>query len=178
MSRRAVDYRIVIGDSRLLRRLWNTVDVGHEADHRLSRAVARNPGGRHSGHAALDAESVLLQKSRHVLGCLVLLESKLAEAEDLIDHLLGEIPETLDFGQRLALQLGEIGRLLSRRDKTCRVQKQNRGQKNTFHLQAPIFLNRQAATGIFEACWMGGPPRWPERAGFLRRPRRRHRLNE
>src|SRR6185295_6541778 len=93
---RAFDDGIVISHAGFLGSLWYAVDVGDESNDRLARTIACCPGGRDPSDAALDIEAVLLKNSGDVFGSLVLLESKLAEAENLIDHLLGQHSKAFD----------------------------------------------------------------------------------
>src|SRR5947209_4367834 len=88
---RALDDRIVIRDTRLLRRLRNAVDVRADRDHRLATAPRRHPRRGDAGDAAFDLESVLFEDAREVFRRLDLLEAELAEAEHLIDDLLREL---------------------------------------------------------------------------------------
>src|SRR6476646_1233914 len=99
VARRAGDDRIVIGDSRLLRRLRDVVDIGAKCDDRFARSPRRDPGRRNAGDAALDREAVLLQDARQVLRRFELLEAEFAEAEHLIDHLLCELVHGLEVGR-------------------------------------------------------------------------------
>ena len=88
---RAFDHRLVIRDAGLLRRLRDAVDVGAERDDRLARSPRRHERGRNAGDAFLHGEAVLLQDVDQVAVGLELLEAQLAVAEDLVDHLLGEV---------------------------------------------------------------------------------------
>ena len=69
----------------------------------------RDPRRRNAGDAALDREAVLLEDAGQVLRRLDLLEAELAEAEDLVDHLLRELLHALDVGGGLALQARRAG---------------------------------------------------------------------
>ena len=57
--------------------------------------VATN-AGRNPGDVALHLESVLLENAGEVLHGLELLESRLAEREDLVDHLLNQLCLAID----------------------------------------------------------------------------------
>ena len=70
--------------------------------------VATHAGGN-AGDAARDLEAVLLEHAGEVLRRLLFLHPKLAEAEDLIDHLLGERRHAVDETDRLLLQARELG---------------------------------------------------------------------
>ena len=59
----------------------------------------------HAGDAAFDLEAVLLENAGQVLRRLELLEAELAEAEDLIDHLLRHHVHRVDVGGGLAFQI-------------------------------------------------------------------------
>ena len=61
MSRRSLDQRIVIGDSRLLRLDGKPVDIRHETDHRMARAIGCDEGCGHAGDTPLDREALFLQ---------------------------------------------------------------------------------------------------------------------
>ena len=63
-----------------------------------------HPRGRNPGDALLDREAVVTQDLHNELGRLDLLESELTEAEDLIDHLLGELRAAFDVGDGFALE--------------------------------------------------------------------------
>ena len=112
---RALDDRIVIRHARLLRRLRDVVDVRADRDHRLARSPRREPGGRDTGVAALDFEAVLFEDLGEIFRRLELLEAELAEAEDLVDHLLRHHAHRLDVGGGFALQLLDARRPRRRR---------------------------------------------------------------
>ena len=59
--------------------------------------------------AALDREAVLLEDAGEVLRRLEFLKAELAEAEDLIDHLLRHHAPRLDVGDGFFLQRVECG---------------------------------------------------------------------
>ena len=106
---RAGDDRILVADAGLLIRLRDVVDVGAERDDRLARAPRGDPGGRNAGEAARDLEAVLLENAGEVLRRLLFLDSELAEAEHLVDHLLREGRHAVDHVHRLLLQRGKLG---------------------------------------------------------------------
>ena len=113
VSRRARNYRLMPGDTGLLRRLWNVVDVRPERDDRLARAPTRHPRRRNAGQILLHREAVLLQDVRQILRRLEFLESEFTEAEHLIDHLLREGRHVVDVGHNfllVAVQLWRHGR--------------------------------------------------------------------
>ena len=95
-----------------LRRLRDVVEVGAERDHRLPRAPRREPRRRDPGVILLHRESVLAQQRDDVLRGLELLEAELAEAEDLVHHLLSELRAAVDVVAHLALEPREtvVGR--------------------------------------------------------------------
>src|SRR6185369_1398312 len=70
----------------------------------LARAPLREPSGRNAGVAALDREAVLLEDAGQILRRLDFLESELAEAEDLVDHLLRECRQRVDEAHRFGLE--------------------------------------------------------------------------
>jgi hypothetical protein len=117
---RALDDRVVVGDAWFLRGLGYAVYVGDEGDNRFPRAVRGDPRRRHTGDAAVYLEAILFEDAGYVLRRLVFLESELAEAEDLIDHLLGKHPKAFDFGDCLALQISEGRRGLGSGRDSCR----------------------------------------------------------
>src|SRR5882757_4290192 len=86
MSGRSLDHGLVIGYPRLLRGLWNAIDIRTKRNNRFARAPGRGPSGRNSEYPSLYFEALLFQNSSQVLGGLKLLESELAIAEDLIHH--------------------------------------------------------------------------------------------
>ena len=117
---RAFDHRRVVGDAGLLRRLRDAVDVGAERDHRLARSPRRHERGRDAGDPLLHGEAVLLEHIDEVAVRLGLLEAELGEAEDGIDHLLGEDLHRLDVSDRVGLEpLG--ARIILRRGRRRRT---------------------------------------------------------
>src|SRR5262249_44146335 len=84
------------------------VDISDESNHRLSSAVAGNPGGGNPGYTSLHHETALLQDVGDVLGCFVLLKAELAETEDLVDHLLRQGTHLLHPTDRFALQIIKV----------------------------------------------------------------------
>ena len=104
VTRRAFDHRRVVGDTGLLRRLRDAVDVGAEREHRLPGSPARHERGRNARDALLHGEAVLFEDVDQVAVGLGLLEAQLGEAEDLVDHLLGEGLHPIDGRNGLGLQ--------------------------------------------------------------------------
>ena len=100
----ALEERVVICDPGLLRSGRNAVDVGSKRDDRLPRPPGRHPGRGNAGDPFLDAEALLPQDGRQVLGCLELLKAEFAEAEHRVDHLLRELVQVLHAGDRLGLE--------------------------------------------------------------------------
>jgi hypothetical protein len=96
----AFHQRIVIGHSGFLRSARNTVEVGDESYHRFTAPIRRHPGGGDAGNFALDVEAVLLEDARNVARRLEFLKAKFAETENLIDHLLSEGLELVNFLDR------------------------------------------------------------------------------
>src|SRR6185437_13847493 len=82
---RTGDEWIVIADAGLLVRLWDVVDVA-----------------RH-------LEAILLENAGEIARRLLFLHSELAEAEDLIDHLLREGRHAVDHTRGVLLQRREAG---------------------------------------------------------------------
>ena len=72
------------------------------AMHRLARSPGRHERRRNAGDAFLDREAVLLQDVDQVAVGLEFLEAELAEAEDGVHHLLGEVLHRVDVGDRVA----------------------------------------------------------------------------
>src|SRR3990172_12384211 len=105
VPRRSFDERVVVRDSRFLRSLGNAVDVAPEGDDRFSRAPARHPGGGDAGDSLFDFEPVLSQKGHEIARGLDFLKSQLAEAEDLVDHDLGELRHLAHLGGCGVLEL-------------------------------------------------------------------------
>src|SRR5262249_24539246 len=57
--------------------------------------------------ALLDRESLFPEQRHEILRGLDLLKAELAEAEDLVDHLLSELGPMLDVGHHLLLEGGD-----------------------------------------------------------------------
>ena len=96
MARTALDERIVISHTGFLRGLRQAIDVGHEANDRLSFSPGRNPDRGHARNAALNLEFLFLQNLCDELGGLRFLESQLGKAENRIDHHLGGVFAGID----------------------------------------------------------------------------------
>src|SRR6266705_4831838 len=88
--------RIMVCDSRLLRGLWNPVDVTAQRDDRLAGSPGCYPRCRYSRDPFLDLEAILLERVDQVAGSLELLKAKLTITEHLIHHLSREILHLLD----------------------------------------------------------------------------------
>src|SRR5688572_28083708 len=104
MAGRPGNERRVTRHRRLLRRLRDAVDVRADGNHRLAGTPRRHPRGWDTGHAFLDGEPVVAQDLHEVFRRLDLLKPELAEAEDLIDHLLRELRPAVDVGDGFALE--------------------------------------------------------------------------
>src|SRR2546422_8167894 len=104
MARGAFNDRIVIGDSRLLGGLWDSINITAERDDRLAGSPSRCPGGWYSRDTFLYLKAILLKDIREVTRGLELLEAKFAVAEYLIDHLRGEILHLFDVGDCFLLE--------------------------------------------------------------------------
>ena len=98
--------RITIGDTGLLVRLWNPVDVGAQGDDRGPGAIrpTRGPRGRHAGDAELDVEALVFEKPRQITLGLELLHPQFSEREQVIDDLLHELGTLFDHLQGLVLE--------------------------------------------------------------------------
>ena len=107
VPRRPLHQRVAIGDARFLRGLRDAVDVGAERDDRCARAPACDPRGRDAGDPPLDREPVRFENTGDIPLSLELLEPQLAEAEDGVDHLLGEVAPGLDVNPDLLLEVVE-----------------------------------------------------------------------
>src|SRR5579863_7696160 len=108
VSWRASDDRIVIRHAGLLRSARDAVNVGDECDDGFARTIGRDPGGRNSGDAPLDLKTVFLEHRRQITRRFNLLETKLAEAENLVDHLLRQRLHFVHFGNRFGLERWKI----------------------------------------------------------------------
>src|SRR5262249_13978791 len=113
VARRSFDDRVMIGHSRLLGCARDAVYIGHKSDDGLAGAVACDPGSGYSHNPALNFESVFLQNIRYIFRRLVLLKSKLAITEYLIDHLLCKSLHFIYFTYRLPLQVVQLDCALS-----------------------------------------------------------------
>ena len=109
MTRCAFDNRIVIRHARFLRGSRNAVHIADEPDHRLARSVSGDPRRGDFRDPTLYLETILLQNAGHVTRGLVLLESQLGVAENLIDHLLRKYLARLDGRNCLLLQIVDRG---------------------------------------------------------------------
>ena len=103
----ARDNRRAAGHARHLGRLRDVVDICPEGNDRFSRAPRGNPRGGDARNPFFDGEAVVAEQIDQVAGGLEFLESKLAIAEYLIDHLLGERGSRVHRAHRLRLQCGE-----------------------------------------------------------------------
>ncbi len=112
VARAVLDQRVPVGDAGLLGGLRKTVDVTHDADHRLAAAPGRNVAGRHAGAAGLDIEPLLGQDPGDVLHRPELLEAELAERENRVDHLLRQLLHRRDHLPGLYLELLGGGTLM------------------------------------------------------------------
>src|SRR2546426_3643319 len=104
MARSAFNDGIVIGDSRFLRGLWNSINVTAERDDGLAGSPSRCPGCRDSRDTVLYLKTIFLEDVGEVMGGLEFLEAELAIAEYLIDHLSREISHLLDFCRGFLLE--------------------------------------------------------------------------
>src|SRR5258706_10440852 len=109
VSRSALNHRQVARDPRFLRRLRNVADVRPKGDDGFPRTPGRDPRGGNAEDALADREAVAAQHVDEVAGRFRLLEPKLAVAEDLIDHLLGELGVAGDVLDGFLLERGETG---------------------------------------------------------------------
>ena len=103
----AGDEGIAVRDAGLLRRLGDAVDVGAQRDDRGARAPGGPPRTGDARHPLLDREPVVLEDAGDIALRLELLEAQLAEAEEHVDHLLGEVAAAVDVEDDLGLEFGE-----------------------------------------------------------------------
>ena len=121
----AFHQRLVIRHARLLRNIRQRIGIAAECDHRAARTPARNPAGRHAGHAAFHLEAMALQRGSQELRCLDLVETKLAEREQaVVDHLseLCMLIHQLDHArlQHAGVHCRSSRRCSARHDADCR----------------------------------------------------------
>jgi len=112
----ALDDRVAKGHPGLLRGLRDAVDVRAHRDHGFAGAPGGHPRGGDARHAALDLETVLLEKACQVLRRFDFLEAELTEAEHRVHHLLRELCHLVDtfggvglVGCQLGVGLAECG---------------------------------------------------------------------
>ncbi len=134
-----------IGDARPLRRLWDTVDVSTQRDDGRTRAPGGHPGRGDAGHASFDLEPVLFEDLRDIPLGLVLLEAELREAEDAVNHLLGEVSTALDVDGDFVLECLEAR--IWRESRSLRT-----GPGGATHKQQDATRERQRGHGGTHGC--------------------------
>src|SRR5690625_420438 len=96
---------IVPGDSRLLRRFGDSVDVTAKSDHWFTRTPPGKPGSLHTGDPVLDVKPVLFEYGGEIGGGLLFMKTELCKAEDLVDHNAGLFMVLLNLFGHFALEL-------------------------------------------------------------------------